>query len=585
MLLVLVLGLGALALRLREDKEAQSAPQDVALFEGVDPARIVALRIENTQNDENIRIERGADGRWTMTDPVRVPAEPDLVDYLLKSALERRASPVPASESDPAKLGFAPPRIVFEIEQRTATGPETTRARVEFGAHDLDGQRVNVRARGQLLRTWRDLDTTLMRPMIDFRSKRLFDVDARTLVEVHRRGELRDLQGKVLPMDLDALAENGVWHSTAPLRAQLDPLGMSLVCGALPQLEILDYTDFGSSTLAERGLDPPEATIEASTPTGSLPKVSFGRPHRSWDENWNALLSGSPWVYLLEQSSVRIVLSPFEDLLDHRLVRAVREQIDALELECRGRTIELQRGRLGWTLRQKRAPETEWGPEAPADRARIEDLLGVLDRHEFARFDRSLSLPAGEAEAALHVRVGGERQGGVLSAPYDTPQGARAVRFQRDGDEVVAETADELWRIAATPMEELLSLRVQELVEVEQLKLQLDDLSNQRRFVRADKGLWHYEGFAAEAKELREVLDPLLFLTASRHLRADEHVDLVESITVTFIDVNEQAHAFVVARAKGGALDGQVILQRDGRLSIAKDQTLHGKLAALLAKK
>lgn len=585
-LLIVVAGLGALAWRMSAKNALPPDTADVALFPGIDPASVRALRIENTTSDQHIRIERDANGSWRMTDPTEVPAEASIVDYLLTNALSRSGTPVPSTEADPARVGLDPPRLVLEIEHASAGGAPV-RARVEFGALDPDGQRVHVRVGGRILRTWRDLDTTLDRPMQDFRAKRLFDVDGRTIVEIHRSGTVTGTDGRPIDMALDALAENGEWIATGPVKARLDPLGVSLVCGALAQLEVLDYADFGSSNLADWGLDPAEVTLDLATPSGPLPTMRLGRRGHSPLENWNLALEGSAWVYTIDPSSARLLISPLDDLFDHRLVRVAREEVDALELRAGERTLEIARRKKQWFLRERQGAG-EWGPEAPADRTKVEDLLGVLDRHELARMDRTLKLEAADVRGAIHVRVGADestRQGGELGEPYDLPQGARAVRFRRDGDEVVAEASDELWRIATTPFEALQSLRVQELVEVEQAGLQLDDLTTQRRFVRGGKGLWQYQGFAAEAKELRDVLDPLLFLTASRHLKPADVPQLERSIKVTFVDVNEQPHEFVVALAKGGELDGQVILQKDGRLSVAKDQTLHEKLAALMQKK
>ncbi|MBI5363109.1 MAG: DUF4340 domain-containing protein [Planctomycetes bacterium] len=576
---VLVLG-GLVYWQTRREERAQAA-LDFPLFEGVVAERVVALRIEHAALDDHLRIERDAQRRWRITDPEALPAESAFVDHLLNAALTHRATPVPDAEADAVKLLLEPPRFVLEIEESIDGAPR--RSRLEVGAVDPDQQRVNVRIGGRILRTWRDLETALARPREEYRSHRIVEVDPNAIVEVHRRGVFTGFDGKERDSALDALAEDGVWRATAPLEGVLDPLGMSIVTGGIARLTGLAYLDLGNRPLAEFGLDPPEATVRVATTAGGDLVLRLGRRGHQVGETWACALEGRPHVFALESANIEILLAPAEALLDHKLWRVTRTAIETVELTGGGRVLELVREPKRWAVRQKLAGEDAFGPLVTAERARVEDLLAQLEGLELLGFEPGLALQDDAVAGALRVTAQGARQGGVLSAPEPGATGARTVRFRRDGDRAVARADALLFDAATRPIEEFQSLMVQELVEVEQRGLALSDGVKTRRWVRGAKGQWVREGASSEARELHAVLDPLLFLRAERHLSAKERVELVESIAVTFLDVNDTPHVVVVAKPAGGALPGETLLQCEGRLSLAREKDLHARLEQLLA--
>lgn len=585
-LLLVVLALAGLAYWQSSRETAATAELDYPLFEGVDPARIRAVRIEQTHFDAHVRLERGADGHWRMTDPESVRANDAMIEHLLSSALTRRATPVPPGEADPAKLGFEPPTAIVDVEEDV--GGTTRRSRLELGALDADGKRVNVRVNGRLLRTWRDLDTTLARRAEDWRSPRVIDLDPREIVEIHRTGEVLGVDGRMNDVRLDALAENGAWRATGPVAGQLDPLSMALVTNGVAGLEVKGYADEGSRVLADWGLDPPEARLTLVTASGKTVALRMGRRERRPPGEWMATIEGEPQVFAIDPGSVDVALMSLENLLDHRLWRATQESIELLEIATPARTLEIARDRRGWTVRQKRAGEEEFGPRLAAERAKVEDLLARLDRVELLGFDRALTLPDADVAGTLHVHALGERQGGSISKPVEH-DGAQVVLFRRDGDDAIARADRSVGRALDVAFEDLLSLLVHELVEIEQRTLAITDGRTTREFTRGGRGLWTPKGSVEEARELREVLDPLLFLRAERHLGAGERAELLDSITVTFLDVNDVAHVAVIGRAAPGTsgsspgLDGKTLLQVEGRLSIARDQDLLARLAKVLA--
>lgn len=580
-LLALVLALGSIAVWQLGREDRQRVAEELPLFAGVDPSRVTALRVEHIAHDDFLRIERGPERRWRITDPEELPADDAIVEHLLGTALGRRGTPVPASEADPAKLGFEPPRAVLELEEATSAGPRRTR--LELGGVDPDQQRVNVRVDGRILRTWRDLETALSRPREEFRSHRVTELAPEEIVEVHRSGTVHRFDGVVLDTRLDALADGGAWRLTSPVEGALDPLGLSLWATAFAQLKCQAFLDVGGKRpLADFGLDPPEATLRVGTAGGREVVLLVGRPGHVPGENWAAAVAGRPQVFALENADLEVLLIPTLDLLDHRLWRVTRESIESVELSTSARVLELGREKKRWTVREKLRGEAEFGPLLTADKARVEDLLAGLDALEFQGFDPEWKLEDMDVAGGIHVRAQGLVQGGVVSVPETDTSGARTVRFRRDGDRVVARANAALHDAVARPIEDLLSLLVEELVEVEQRALVVGDGARVRRYTRGAKGQWVREGTDLEARELAPLLDALLFLRAERHLRPEERVELVDSISFNFVDVNDTSHVVVVGRAAAGGFEGRSILQVDGRLSLARERDLNERLRKLL---
>lgn len=579
---VLVLGGAVWWTQTRQARDAREG--DVALFEGVESARIRALVIENVARGQHLRIERSPAGGWVITDPAQANADTALVELVLKSALERRGTPVPESEADAAKLGLAPPASVLALEE--LVDGETRVQRAEFGAVDPDGERVAVRVRGRLVRVWRDLANTLARDADDFRSHQLLSLDAREIIEIHRTGTLTLPDGREIDANFDAFADGGLWRATAPVKGQLDPLGMSIWTSALSRLGIASYADFGTSPLANFGLEPPEVTLSIGTAASTLPLLRFGRANHDRNGDWMCSVAGDPHVYAIDPGAIGLLTAGVDDLLDHRLLRLTRNAIDGFRLDNVRGALEVALQRKIWRVRVQPRGMSEWGPWQDAERARVEDVLNQLDRMEFSRFDRSATLAPSAVESAIHVRAGSVEQGGVLGKPFAGAQGGTAVHFLRDGDGVVALADARLAEIANTEVEQLLSLRVVELVEVTLRKLTIgDDVRKDKAYLHNAQGVWVNPGVETEARELKGLLDQLLFPRAERHLTLAERVEATGIIGVMFAEDDGALVGYRIGRVASGPLAGRVVYLNDElRQSLAPDATLYEQLDALLGR-
>jgi len=583
--LVLLLALAAWRQLAREER--QDSASEVRLFEGVDPARVVRMRVENLVRDQHLLFERDAAGRWSMVDPMAAPADQALVGHLFQTALERRATPVPPEEARAADLGLDPPRIVLEMEEDI--DGERRRTRVDFGAIELDNAHMSVRAQGRFLRTWRDLDTTLDHGLQDFLEHHVVDFPVGDVVKFHRRGSLvRPGAADASDLAFDAeLADEG-WRATSPYAAALDPQGSALFVQGVGLLQAKAYADFGQRLLSDFGLDPPEVALTVDTLAGRHGTIRFGRPGHQAGGEWHACVEGRPFVWTVEERAVQFFAAPVEEFLDHALTRIPVASADGVTFEIDGRELRIWLDRPEppskptWMVSERTGRETAYTPGAEADRHRVEDLLGAIARTEIATFLPGEAVADSEATGSIVVQAGDLRQGGRLGAEVQGAEGGRALRFQRNGDSLAGLVPLELRDLLATRAQDLWSLVVVELVEVEQTELRLARGDAVKRYVRSSKGLWTPPGIGVEAKELHEVLDALMIVRAAKHVAPEATPTLEDPIAVEVTSSRGDKVQYWVGLAEGAAEGERVQVQHEGRRAVAKDQELHTKLARIL---
>lgn len=585
-LAALVIALGALAWWQVRVETSDVAEADVPLFEGVDPGRVTFVRVEDLQREQHVKFERDASGRWRMTEPIQIEADQAIAQLLLDSALARRCTPVPEAERDEKSLGFDPPRAILEIEEDV--GGTRRRQRVELGALDLDGQRINVRARGRLLRTWRDLDTTIDRQVDDFMTHDALDVSPHEVLELHRGGSLVREDGRTADVGFDAMFERGEWRATAPVSAPLDPQAASLWLRGVTGLRVDAYVDHGRRLWSDFGLDPPEMTVSLVTLQDKRATLRFGRMgggNEPRSGRWFCAREGQTSVWTVDPRAVELVAAPIEEMLDRRIVRLPREAIDGAHLVHGGRYLQLwreeDRSRGGrWMVKERPDASSAFGRALPADAGRVEDLLGRLEQGEIAKFLPGVWIELADVRASFVIHAGGQEQGAAFGREQDG-----AVLFQRHGDAIAGLVDPALLELLATPATELWSLQILELAEIDQVELELRGRDGvARKFRRGSKGLWTRPETEVEARELRDVLDPLFFVRATRHLGLGPHAALADSIEVRFTSTAGALTRYAVGLASDAAAGETTQIDLDGERAVLKDQDLHRRLRAVLDK-
>jgi len=589
-LLLVVAGLGFAVWRESRREAGAKQAEEIALFEGVDPSRVLRLRIENLERDQHIAFEPDGRGRWQMVEPLRIEADQELVQHLLRILVDRRATPELETGSTPADLHLAPPRAILEVEVEPRG--QANRMRVDLGAIDIDGAHVHVRSNGRLLRTWRDIDTMLDRPLDEWMSHAILALPPDEVVEIHRRGRIASgAADAALPEpDFDALLEDGTWRATTPVTGLLSPETMHLYVQGIAGLRAASFADFGRALLADLGLDPPEITVTLSTVSARTAVVRFGRSRRAAGEPWHCSVDGKPYVWIVEAPLVEFFDASVEILLDPSLSRLPVDEVEALTLAFEGRELRLWREKTEarpwvlWKVSERAGPETAYSPGLLADKSRVEDLLARVSHAQIVRFLPGTSLSPGESRGTIALQAGEERAGGQIGGDVQGEGRVRAVRYQRSGDSLAGLLDAEVLGLLRTPMAELLSLLVVDLQEIEQAGLEISGGGVAKRFVRSTKGLWTPPDLAVEARELRDVLDSLLILRATEHRGDGALPALDDPIRVEFTSVRGTKTAYTVGLARDAAEPGRVEVERDGRRSVLKDQGLHRRLLAAIGK-
>lgn len=485
---------------------SSSEPAERPLLEGFDRSRVRALRVDNVERSLQLRIERNARDEWNIVDPLEFPAENAVVQVLLESLATQHGKP--AAGVDASKVSLAPPRAVLEIEEDV--GGSLLKRRVEIGAIDLDPTFAFVRVDGQILRTERALDTTLDRDLHDWRSRSLWTVFPKDIVEVRRQGSVL-LSAEQVARDLTfAAVLDGNWRATAPFSAQLDPDAFLRWLVAASTMRAQFFID-SPGALVNYGLDPAPLRIDLAQADGKSESLLLAPEPQG--ELWYAARVGSPHVYRVGGDTVLSIAPPSAMLLDREMVRLVTESVDRLELACDGKESVLRRTERGWRITGKRDGVVVVDGD-PADAQLVLDAIAALERSRYDDFLFDANWSSSESRGYVRVGTADDLQGGEFGPAYRTRDGIDGVCFRRLGDQLVSLVSHEVEALAQRDPLAWRSLELHKIPELEVARIEFSFRGGQRAYAREDKGKWVRMGTTSEAKEFAKLVDGLLAMRA-----------------------------------------------------------------------
>lgn len=590
-LLLLVLGLGYLAVRQTEYEAENPLRPSEALFEGVQPERVRAVRLENIRASWHFRFENDGSGRWFLTDPIRWPADPARFDEVAQIIQRNRGEPVPEALVEEAEASLDPPIGFIETLEVLEDGSER-RVRVEVGAADIDGVRRYVRRDGELFRTLGNIEVPFDFHLEEYRSRRLFGL-AGLPARVQRVGAwyAGDL---VVPLGLEASLGDDGWLLTDPVTVPGDPNVFAAWLAFLSGLQAKGFaSDEAEPDLAFYGLDTPELTIRVSSASGGLSELHVSSP----DEGAIYAQRGTqPTIYTLDADILPFLLEASENFYASRIAIVERRQIQRIVI---GRaddqlafTRERERdGGLGrWLVTATaRGAEGDAGqPEVfPADGERLSDLLSAVESAEVKQYFSDLEVGEVFGEDASSTSL-------IIEARDVPPMGGRFAADAVDGEDgpltpylatgstIAGGVAPEVAEWTRHPLEFFRDRLLWTLTDARLKKLRVarpGEDAGARQWVRGQNLSWRPAEEDRPAAELDLVLDHLVFLKASKHLSADARpAELVDPVEVTFTDAYGELHTALIG------LDGEGVAHvRVGDLvSVLDHQPLHGDLGALL---
>jgi len=533
-LLVGVLGWFALEKR-REAQRGGPQVEEFPLAPGLEPERVRALRVENLERGLAIKFERDAQGRWYMTDPVEYPAQASLVRTLLRTIADARGEPLDGV--DPGELGLEPPKAVIECVSVEEGGERTLR--LELGGLDFDPARVLARVPGHphtlaggsdVFATTRALVNTLDRNPDDYRDNRATGLSPQEIVALQRKGTVFSNEaGGPIALEFAALLGPDGWKTAASPFVTLSPDAMGLLARGATDLVIERFADDAPRDLARYGLEPPVFTLELESFDGRTTRLAFGHsPDFAGLDvgavTWFCRRDDYGHVWEVRTRDVELLTRPATLFYEQSVLRAIREDVQRVELTGDGARRVLERERNAWTVRRVVEPERGDEPRYPAETAEVEAALAVLERAQLAEHLRESFEPV-EPSLAFRVRLtNGSWQGGRLGRPTRDPgSGAEGLQYLREGDELVGVLGREVGELCRRPADTFRSRRVHQVLEAEVRIVQLARAGQTYGFLNDGNNSWTTQGTTLAAPEgFTLSLDALLNLGARRWLEPDE---------------------------------------------------------------
>jgi hypothetical protein len=579
LLLVLVAGLGALALFQLDREQASEAAGEGPLVSAPTRDAIAAVRIDSLERGLQMRIERDPESGWVLSDPLVYPADVSLVAQLLDAIALHPAQPW---DGEPAALGLRPPRAVVEVEGPGADGPRLVR--IELGALDVDRQHVFVRVDGRLLRTTTTLDTVLALPLPEWRRREILpDVAPLRVLSLSRGGSVVLPDGRQLDLELEALRTD-VWSAVQPFVAQLGPEAFGTLLSSLCALRAAGFVDDAPGPLEHYGLEPPDFRIEVETLDGQRVALRFAQ---QWDdERLLCLREGTPHVYSIAPETMVWLMAPADGLVDLELARTTRDRVELVRLVADGRETRIERQGYGWEVSASGGDEPALAA-TQADPERVSDLLGRIERARLAEVLPGLEFAPRDPPAGIYVQSRERALGGELGALHASERGTQGVLFRRPGETLVGLVESDLLELARTDPRSLRSDVMHQVPELEvaQVRVVAEWAQARRTWGRDERGRWIPEGSTAEARDFARLVDRILTVRAERLLEPGEEPEGTQPLVVALLDRGGATRqAFVLQRLPGPAEDagpGEV-LYLSGRRRAVLDGQLYVELRGLL---
>lgn len=248
-----------------------TAARRAQLLPDLAPNEVTSIEIIRT--NQIIRVERKGD-TWTLTLPVKYPAQRTSVESLLESlATTAQQTYLPAEEIMGKSGGFA----AFGLEPATVTvviQSGTRRTELRVGNQTVVGTQVYVQPVGTggiavSDATWLE---KLPASANDWRDRSLLDLKGVTYdrISIRRPG--------VLPFDLARDPATRQWAITSPMSARADSLLIDHLVQALQDVRVMGFTsDQTNVDLEPYGLQPPSLELAFGQGTNDVAFLRFGK--------------------------------------------------------------------------------------------------------------------------------------------------------------------------------------------------------------------------------------------------------------------------------------------------------------------
>ncbi len=589
-LLFLLLLVGGLFYLVRQQNEAEDQIEQAymgPLLEDMRRQDVVEIRWDHVERDEYIAMEKHG-GRWHLTDPKAYPIAPDRVKLVL-DGLFTTAREVPKLDLEKIKPRFDPPRAVITIIEEKEGGVRREE-KVQLGGLDPDGMALEVLYKGRYMLILRNVDTALLSSVSDLREKRLFQLTPGRIVEVHRSGFTGAMAG-LRDLEFSARREGPHWQQYEPVRVLLDPAAMDLWTRVLASLRVKAFlSDIENPDLSRFGLATPEMRLRLVDAGGQSHELLITEKN-----GYKAKLADSHHIYLLPDAVIQQLTENWSYLRDTRLIHAFRNDIGHLDFQTAQGVVRLTQGpgqKAPWLVAEKPTGSEEFTAEFPADRERIEEFLGEMEKASVLRWappGKELTEQYFGAEAPMRrltftyrYNLEGETSSARFGAPIESDMGTPLAPYLRSEDAIIGMVSKDLLDWFDGGVGAWRSPLVWDLVEsrTNRVRVVWDEAPDgpaTREYIRKIQGTWRYQDVDSTPKELLAVMDNLVYLRAEQYLTPAQRTPLVDKITVEFHRLDGSKQTAIIGKTP----EGEVRLETGTMQAVAKHQALHRKLLEL----
>ncbi len=326
-------------------------------------------RVSIKRRDQVITAERARRGRWRLTAPVKIPANPAKVESLLAalSALRvvRGADGYVADDvKDFAPYGLAPPAVTVEL---TTTRPGDPERVLEVGkpvpGHD---DRVYVRQADQddvVVVEARAL-SEIPQNSIPLRRKQVVDIDPAAVTQI-------EVAGRTATFSMEKGSSD--WQLTQPRKEKADAASIQSFLNKLDALETSEFRQ--PAQVRNSGLSPPLLTIKVWEKGSGDPsaQLRIGQ-HDLLRKTIYAQLPGDQFVLTLPDTFVEVLPKNLFAFRNRTVLAQNPGSIQKLVISRAGVTTELEPSRTGEPNRWRMLRPVD----ARADAATVTRALAVL---------------------------------------------------------------------------------------------------------------------------------------------------------------------------------------------------------------
>lgn len=353
-------------------KPALQAGGPGKLLAAYQPGLVTGL--QTRRGREFVHLKREGEA-WRLTEPLNYPANPVVVDALLR-ALGQLDRQVAIASTKLADFGLADPAAIVVVFQGE------TRMELQIGSLTPTGDQVYVRAVGvegiytadaHLLN--RDLPATVDA----WRSRRLLTATTNVAPD---RLEVRSAS-RGIGFALQQNPTNRTWRLTKPMLARASVTQVARLWQECARAQVEKFvTDDPAADAEAYGCQPPELELVLGVGTNDIAVVQFGKSPTNDPALVYARRLSHTNVVLVRRDLLEVLRTPHTALRDRHLFTFDPALVQQIEVAGLNPFVVRRQTNHTWRVVEPQ--------EYPADYPLVRDLLGDLSAWEVADFERDV---------------------------------------------------------------------------------------------------------------------------------------------------------------------------------------------------